>query len=48
MQEWRVDGLTGYLALCAAIKRAIDVNTFIQFYVTLLNTNISQYTSEYH
>lgn len=28
-QEWRVNGLTDYLALCAAIKRAIDVNTFI-------------------
>lgn len=27
--EWKVDGLTGYLALCAAIKRAIDVNIFI-------------------
>ncbi|XP_011872216.1 PREDICTED: UPF0553 protein v1g230591-like [Vollenhovia emeryi] len=26
--EWSVNGLTGYMALCAAIKRAIDVNTF--------------------
>lgn len=34
--EWRVNGLTGYMALCAAIKRAIDVNTFIQLYATLL------------
>ncbi|XP_011170181.1 queuosine salvage protein [Solenopsis invicta] len=23
-QEWKVDGLTGYLALCAALKRAVD------------------------
>lgn len=44
-QEWKVDGLTGYLALCAALKRAVDVNINIQilyyyFYVTLRNTNI--------
>lgn len=32
--EWTVDGLTGYMALCAAIKRAIiDVNTFILFFM---------------
>lgn len=28
--EWRVNGLTDYLALCAAVKRAIDVNTIIR------------------
>jgi len=28
MQEWKVDGFTGYMALCAIIKRIIDVSTF--------------------
>lgn len=31
-KQWTVDGLTGYQALCAAIKRAIDVSiAVIQF-----------------
>lgn len=28
-KQWTVKKLTGYEALCAAIKRAIDVNTII-------------------
>lgn len=28
-QEWKINGLTGYMALCAAIDRAINVNIFI-------------------
>ncbi|KYN27002.1 UPF0553 protein C9orf64 [Trachymyrmex cornetzi] len=38
MKEWKVDGLTGYVALCAVIKRAIDDGKSMwdpKFYTTL-------------
>ncbi|KYM96476.1 UPF0553 protein C9orf64 [Cyphomyrmex costatus] len=38
MKEWKVNGLTGYMALCAAIKRAIDDGKPMwdpKFYTTL-------------
>ncbi|XP_018047323.1 PREDICTED: UPF0553 protein C9orf64-like [Atta colombica] len=38
MQEWKVDGFTGYMALCAIIKRTIDNGKPIwdpKFYTTL-------------
>ncbi|KYQ47924.1 UPF0553 protein C9orf64, partial [Trachymyrmex zeteki] len=43
MKEWKINGLTGYLALCAAIKRAIDNGKPMwdpKFYTTLSTTEM--------